>query len=149
MPVVCARVSMWVYWCVCMHVHQLHAHTSKCTLAWQISNTLKQCVSRGNASALLFLSLPFSTPSTTAHQGLIVQHQPVCVLQQHEVIRRNTHSQRHKNLCSLQNMGIFVPVQTTLESDAVLLAFCAHMNFFLLGVYKYTHCAVAIAVIEL
>lgn len=145
MPVVCVHVSVWVYWCVyaCASVTCTHFEVHTCMTNQQHPQTV--CVQRKCISS----SLPFSTPSTAAHQGLIAQHQPVCVLQQHEVIRRNTHSQRHKNLCSLQNMGIFVPVQTTLESDAVLLAFCAHMNFFLLGVYKYTHCAVAVAVIEL
>lgn len=58
--------------------------------ARQITNTSTQCVSRGNASALLFLSQPAD------HQGLIVQHQAVCVLQQHEVIGENTQSRHIK-----------------------------------------------------
>lgn len=51
--------------------------------AWQITNTTTQCVSRGNASAPLFL---FPLPAHRSSGTYCTQHQAVCVLPQHEVI---------------------------------------------------------------
>lgn len=100
----------WLYYISNYHQCQ---HLTMCVCEERACMTnhhrhLTVCIQGKHISSSLLLSSPSLQP--TAHLGLIVQQQPVCVQQQHGVIGKTIAGQKKnkkKKLCSLQNVRNF------------------------------------------